>query len=54
MEKELEGTMPDQAGEGLQLNFDFTCKGQLIGNVYYPCGSRNDMSCSPECQLYPM
>ena len=54
MEKELEGTMPDQAGEGLQLNFDYTCKGQLIGNVYYPCGSRKDMSCSPECDLYPI
>jgi hypothetical protein len=54
MEKELEGTMPDPAGEGLQLNFDFTCKGQLIGNTYYPCGSRKDMVCSPECQLYPI
>jgi hypothetical protein len=54
MEKELEGTMPDPIGEGLQLNFDFTCKGQLIGNTYYPCGGLKDMVCSPECQLYPM
>ncbi|MDD4162225.1 MAG: hypothetical protein PHW87_07065 [Methanothrix sp.] len=53
MDKELEGTMPDPAGE-LGFIFDFTCKGQLIGNTYYPCGSLDDMQCSPECQLYPI
>jgi hypothetical protein len=54
MDKEQEGTMPDPVGEGVSLIFDFTCKGQLIGNTYYPCGGLKDMVCSPECQLYPM
>ncbi len=51
--KELEGTMPDPVGVGVSLNFDFTCKGQLIGNVYYPCGYK-DVKCSPECEIYPI
>jgi len=53
MEKELEGMMPDQAGEGLRLSFDFACKGQKIGYTYYPCGYE-DIVCSPECDLYPI
>jgi hypothetical protein len=55
MEKVQEGTMPDPVGDGVYLNFDYTCKGKLIGNTYYPCGSLKDMdTCSPECTLYPL
>jgi hypothetical protein len=52
MDKELEGAMPDPAGN-VTLTFDFHCKGQLIGNVYYPCGYEG-VQCSPECELYPI
>ena len=54
MQKEQEGTMPDPAGNGVHLDFDYRCKGQLIGNVYYPCGSHEGVQCSPECDLYPL
>jgi hypothetical protein len=53
MEKVQEGTMPDPVGDGVYLNFDYTCKGQLLGNTYYPCGYEG-VQCSPECALYPI
>ena len=53
MEKVQEGTMPDPVGYGVGLHFDYTCKGQLLGNTYYPCGYEG-VQCSPECSLYPL